>query len=174
MKTKQTFYATVENGKLLMGERIKGVMSMFLSSLKGKIYFEIGKVESKRTISQNNFYWMYLGVIAEDTGNNANDLHEYFKRVLLLPIFQTVEIKGKKIEIKIPASTKKLSKLEFGEYIEKICALTGIPIPETELFLSLSPFSPSVAGGNIGRSGSQDEMARAGVRGLSGATPEHP
>ena len=162
MKTKRTFYANVENGKLLMGDRAKGVMNMFLSSLKGKIYFEIGKVESKRTLSQNNFYWMYLGVIAEETGNNINDLHEYFKRALLPPIFQTVEIKGKKIEIKIPASTKKLSKLEFGEYIEKICAMTGVPIPNTELFHSLISLSPPEIGVTR-RCIGQDEMVRAGV-----------
>jgi len=80
----------------------------------------------KRSRSQNNYYWVYLQAIERETGNNANDLHEYFKRTLLPPVFKTVL--GK--EFKIPASTTELSKVEMGEYLDKIAALTEVPLPD--------------------------------------------
>lgn len=81
-----------------------------------------------RSHSQNAYYWVYLGVIERETGNNANDLHEYFKRVLLPPVHKTVL--GK--EIKLPASTTDLDKSDFTIYLDKICALTNVPIPNPE------------------------------------------
>jgi hypothetical protein len=81
-----------------------------------------------RTRSQNSYYWVYLGVIAEETGDNPDDLHEFFKRKLLHPVFKT--IRGE--EIKLPRSTTELTKLEFGEYLDKICALTNIPLPDPQ------------------------------------------
>jgi hypothetical protein len=65
-------------------------------------------------------------VIERETGQDTNDLHEYFKRTLLPPVFKTVM--GK--EFKIPASTKDLNKAAFGEYLDKIAAMTGMPVWE--------------------------------------------
>jgi len=79
-----------------------------------------------RSLSQNSYYWVYLGVIADETGDNAEDLHEFFKRKLLPPVFKTIQ--GE--EIKLPRSTTDLSKGEFTEYLDKICALTNIPLPD--------------------------------------------
>lgn len=90
--------------------------------------FKLSPVESLRTLSQNKLYWLYLGVIERETGNNASDLHEYFKRKLLPPKF--IHVFGK--EVKIPSSSTDLKKHEFGEYMDKICAETNIPIPVLE------------------------------------------
>src|SRR5947209_12274567 len=81
-----------------------------------------------RTHSQNAYYWVYLGVIARETGDNADDLHEFFKRKLLPPVLKTIQ--GE--EIKLPRSTTELSKTDFGEYLDRICALTNIPLPDPE------------------------------------------
>lgn len=92
---------------------------------KGEFVAEIDKVKAKRSLDQNAFYWLYLGVIEKETGNTATDLHELFKRKFLPPI-------PKKIlgtEFKIPASTTTLNKSEFTEYLDKICAMTNVPIP---------------------------------------------
>jgi hypothetical protein len=89
----------------------------------------IEEIKPTRTLSQNAYYWVYLDVIATETGDNADDLHEYFKRKLLPPVFKT--IRGE--EVKLPASTTELSKVEFGEYLDKICALTNVPLPDAEL-----------------------------------------
>lgn len=105
----------------------------------GKL-FKIENQVTTRSLSQNALYWMYLGIIEQETGNVANDMHEYFRRTLLLPVF--VKVFGK--EIKIPSSTKGLSKTAFGEYIEKIVAATNVPIPDTEDFNKWKDSSPLV------------------------------
>lgn len=88
--------------------------------------------EPSRTNTQNNFYWLYLSVIERETGNNQNDLHEFFKRQFLPPQKITVTINGQEMERMIPASTTKLSKNDFGDYLDKICALTNVPIPDPQ------------------------------------------
>ena len=98
---------------------------MLCPTCKGK-----GQVEhSPRSLSQNAYYWAYLRVIEQETGHTADDLHEYLKRKLLPPRFITILDQ----EIKIPASTTKLNKHEMGEYLDKIAALTGVPLPDPEM-----------------------------------------
>lgn len=101
----------------------------FLEQNNGKkLVMEIEIDKARRSLDQNAFYWLYLGVIEKETGNTATDLHELFKRKFLPPI-------PKKIlgtEFKIPASTTTLNKAEFGEYLDKICSLTNVPIPVIE------------------------------------------
>lgn len=101
---------------------------------------KIEQIITKRSINQNRFYWLYLEQIEMETGNTANDLHEYLKRVLLTPKFITVL--GK--EIKIPKSTAELNKIEFGEYMEKINALTGVEIPDNEAYKEWLDSAPDV------------------------------
>ena len=90
-----------------------------------KLVVEVELEKSRRSLDQNAFYWLYIGVIEKETGNLATDLHELFKRKFLPPIPK--KILG--IEFKLPARTKDLSKVEFGEYLDKISAFTEIPIP---------------------------------------------
>lgn len=88
--------------------------------------FRIEMVSEKRSLSQNAFYHLYLSVIERETGNNADDLHELFKRTLLPP--RLITVMGK--ELKIPATTTTLTKSDFGDYMERICATVNIPIPD--------------------------------------------
>jgi hypothetical protein len=87
-----------------------------------------------RSMSQNKLYWLYLEVIERETGNNANDLHELFKRKFLPAKFIKVRIKGKETEIKIPSSTTELNKLEFVDYMDKISSETEIAIPDSQSY----------------------------------------
>lgn len=101
----------------------------FLEQNEGKeVEVEINVKKSRRSLDQNSFYWLYLGVIERETGNLATDLHELFKRKFLPPIPK--KILG--VDFKIPSSTTELNKVEFGEYLDKISALTNIPIPVIE------------------------------------------
>lgn len=119
------FIFKAENGKPRFAEMSEVRFRDHLKAHDGKTY-EIRLRETKRTLQQNRFYWLYLEVIEAETGNSANDLHEYFKRVHLPPRF--IMVMGK--EVKIPASTTALSKWEMGEYMEKICAECAVPIPD--------------------------------------------
>lgn len=120
------FYGLIKKGELVLDnpERYKLYLQ---ANLEGKkVSLTIEKKFNKRSMNQNNLYWGYLGIIEEETGNMANDLHEYFKRVFLPPVFK--EVLGK--TFKIPSSTTDLSKGGMVEYLMKISSLTGVPIPD--------------------------------------------
>jgi len=120
------FNATVKEGKLNFGSQFNEArFRSWLKDMEGK-EVKISKIDRSRTILQNRFYWEFLNIISRETGDDPNSLHEYLKRKLLPPVFITV--RGE--EIKIPASTTKLSKIEMGEYIDRISALVEIPVPD--------------------------------------------
>jgi hypothetical protein len=123
---RNVYLAKSIDGKLSLGSELnKALFQQDLKQHEGKTY-RIERVIPKRSNSQNRMYWAYLNIIEYETGNNANDLHELFKRTLLPPKF--IIVMGK--EIKIPKSTTELTKLEFGEYLDKIGAETGVPVPD--------------------------------------------
>lgn len=130
------FRATIQEGKLSFG-RQKPALLEFLAAHEGR-HVTIELEKKGRSRSQNAYYWVYLGVIARETGDNADDLHEFFKRKLLPPIHKT--IMGR--EVRLPASTTDLSKADFGEYLDKICALTNVPLPDPEAVGYISNYGP--------------------------------
>lgn len=98
-----------------------------LIPLEGKfITFDI--VKKNRSNSQNNYYWNYLRIISQETGENETDLHELFKRKFLIPEYKVVM--GQ--EIKIPTTTTSLSKTDFSDYLDKISSFTAISLPSPE------------------------------------------
>jgi len=107
-----------------------GVKALFIAHLKeheGKRY-RIEYVEDARSLSQNAYYWVYLDVIAGETGHTPEELHTLFKRKFLPRKFKLVL--GEHIEIE--QSTTRLKKHEFGEYLDRIAAETGVPLPDPE------------------------------------------
>lgn len=122
------FIAKSVDGKLSLGS--EGNKTRFSEDIKdhtGAIY-RIERLESQRTLSQNNYYWFYLSLIERETGNAAVELHEFFKRKFLLP--KHISVMGN--DIRIPGTTTGLKKHEFSEYLDKICALTNVPLPNPE------------------------------------------
>jgi hypothetical protein len=103
----------------------------------------IEKPKSVRSMQQNSFYWVYLELISRETGNDPNDLHEYFKTKMLPR--KIVEIHGKHghYEFEKIKSTTELSKLEMGEYMDKICAVTEVPIPDPKEYLLANGYIPN-------------------------------
>lgn len=81
-----------------------------------------------RTRSQHNYYWVYLEVVSRETGHTAEELHAWAKKTFLPRRYATVM--GKEVEIE--PTTKTLSKLAFGEYLDRICAETGVSLPDPQ------------------------------------------
>lgn len=87
---------------------------------------------SQRTSNQNRLYWLWLGIIEQETGSNAKALHEFFKELLITP--ELVDAFGE--TQKIYKSTTDMSCKEFTtylNYIQSFCSSeVGItlPIPE--------------------------------------------
>lgn len=121
------FHALIRNGKLTMGKVLAERFEKWKRGNEG-VEVVIQPWKPTRSSSQNAYYWVYLGIIAKETGELENDLHQLFKRKFLAPVFRTVM--GE--EVSIPRSTTKLSKMDFGDYLDKICALTNVPLPDPE------------------------------------------
>ena len=132
------FNAKIEGGKFVIEQKTK--WKHYLSGLNENTLLSVSveKRKNTRSISQSRYYWLYLEVIENETGNTASDLHEFFKRKFLRPV--TKKILGE--EIKLPASTTNLTKSDFGDYLDKIAALTLVPIPDRELAVYISNDKP--------------------------------
>jgi len=120
------FRGTVAQGELKMWSP-EGFRK-HLSSLRGEVEVIVRKWKKRRVIEQNSLYWAYLKMIEEDTGNPSVYLHEYFKNSLLP--HRVISLGGKKYEV--PMSTTELSTIEFTNYLKRIEAETGLPIPPVQ------------------------------------------
>ena len=93
-----------------------------------------------RSLSQNNLYWLYLGVIESETGNEVDDLHKLFKKKFLP--WTIKEAFGEKL-LKL-TSTTELDSTDFTNYLMKIEQLTGVPIPDTKGFREERDSAPMI------------------------------
>ena len=62
----------------------------------GKWVVEVKRLQDKRTLDQNALYWRWLHIIAQETGNDAEEIHEAIKRKFLAPIY--VEVFGELVD----------------------------------------------------------------------------
>lgn len=76
----------------------------------------IKKKRWKRSINQNNLYWLWLTCLEQETGNDKDDLHDYFRLKFLGA--EQVNVLGETV-IRI-VSTTKSDTLEFKQYLDKI------------------------------------------------------
>lgn len=93
---------------------------------------EIKRHQRKRSINQNSLYWSWLNIIGNDTGHDADELHDFFK-ARFLPVIED-EVAGEAF-IRRP-STRKLTTLEMSEYMDKINSFAvsqlGIILPQPD------------------------------------------
>lgn len=84
--------------------------------------------KEKRSLDQNALYFMWCQIIADETGNDKDDIHEYLKAKFLG--WKFVRVKQDNLGIEVPLSTKNQSVKEMAEYMEKIqaWALTHLSI----------------------------------------------
>lgn len=134
------FHTQVKDGDLLFNSpHHKKIWHTFLSQFEGKkVEIQVNEKKSTRSQQQNSYYWLYLGVIAKETGNSKDDLHELFKGKFLSKGIK--EIFGEKVRMK--ASTTTLSVGRFVEYIMEIEQLTGVPAPDTKEYWGFSYHRP--------------------------------
>ena len=103
-----------------------------IQGLDGVWDIEITKHRKSRSVSQNRLMWMWLNIISQETGNDADDLHELLKIKFLgteKKVFLGTDIERAK-------STTKLNTIEFTNYLDKIETLAnsiGITLPHPEI-----------------------------------------
>lgn len=136
---KALFLFRAKSGKPSFAEQTEILFRQHLQQHEGAIY-EVYQRTKKRTLNQNALYWLFLDHIEQETGNNADYLHEYFRRTLLPPKF--IKVLGK--EIKVSKSTTELNSYEFRNYLDKIAAESNVAIPDTEDFKRWRDSAPLV------------------------------
>jgi len=114
-------------------ERDKQTAVDYINKLPDKPYdVNIKLHKQTRTCPQNRLYWMWINAISKDTGNEPNDLHEYFGNKWL-----------PEISVQMPdgvlhknQSTTQLNTAEFTAYLDKIqifaSAELGIILPNPD------------------------------------------
>ena len=126
---KVVFVAQIKNGNLSLGsEHNKQRFKRFLEGNEGKTLRIVESDKPLRSINQSKFYWLYLELIERELGQDAKSLHEWAKRKFLPAKF--IKVMGG--DIRIPGSTTDLTKGEFSDYMDRICAECGVPIPNPE------------------------------------------
>ena len=93
-------------------EAVEFVFSLFAQDKRVTIVI----TKEKRTLDQNNLYWLWLSCIAKETGNDKDDLHEYFIYKYLNP--ELVQVFEKMIYKRLSTST--LDTKQFTGYLNKI------------------------------------------------------
>ena len=116
----------------VVNEQTKAAAISYIQKLQeGKQYnISISLKREKRSIQQNRLYHLWLNCISSETGNEVEDLHDYFKDRFLS---RKVEIFGD--EYNTGTSTKKLNTAEFTAFLDKVqqfAAGQGIILPNPE------------------------------------------
>lgn len=76
----------------------------------------VRKSSRNRSTKQNNLYWQWMSIIASETGDSVDDLHDYFKRKFLgLQARQVLD----DVVITVKDSHS-LSTKEFAEYMTQV------------------------------------------------------
>lgn len=119
----------------LGGDTNKALFKQDIKENVGKKY-RIERVQHKRSLSQNNYFWFYLELVEQETGNDKHALHEYTKKYLTpkKEVTLTLWKDGKQYTRKgiIGKGTSELTKIEMGDVLDKLCADTGVALPNPQ------------------------------------------
>lgn len=132
----------VENGEILWKSQYHHSLwrSLLQASSGKRVWIEVYEHEKKlRTPESNRYYFgAYMNLIARETGNDVQSLHNYFRDELLPLLFpgkwddKILLRNGETKYFKAKPSTTDLNKSEFSEYIMEIERITGITAPPVE------------------------------------------
>ncbi len=118
---------TIFNGKPVFNERS---MYLFGQKNEGK-YVDLVLRKKRRTLSQNSYVHVLFQYLADETGQDKEEIKTVEKRRHLTP--HEIELYGQK-QMVLP-SLSKLENTEMSEFIEKVladCSFLGITVPSRE------------------------------------------
>lgn len=135
MKTRN-FIVKIEDKKIIWkSENHKNLFLKFIAQFSdGEYSLTIESNKQKRSDQQNNYYWLYLGIVSDESGYLPFEIHEWAKGKFLTTDIK--EIFGDKVRQK--KSTTKLTKSQFADYLLNIEIATGVPLPDTTEFFGYS------------------------------------
>lgn len=119
--------------KVTKSQDKRAVMAYLDRLPEGKTYnVTIVRHRERRTVDQNRLLWLWVNCISDETGQDKDDLHEYFKQKFLG--FDTKTLWG--VQVFKSVSTASLDTLQFTQYLERIRAFAaaelGIELPDPQ------------------------------------------
>jgi hypothetical protein len=130
------FRAQAKGGKLSFAPATLIKFAEWLTAHEGK-WLAIDEDKEDRSSSQLRMYRAWLRHVAQHTGNDEEELHEFLLDRCALRM--VVTIKGPKANVDIErvkrtsgGTTLSMSKDEMSDYMNKCAALTGYPLPTEE------------------------------------------
>jgi len=156
MTTSRKDFRIIAYSKAEIAKAIRILSNWGGVSEKNQIEILIRPYKRNRTREQNNLYWKWLSVIEADTGQDAEELHEYYKGKFLARIlvrdnekYAEMSERVKKVRadgyheiadqmrahIMFMTSTSALTTKQFSEYMDMIdrdAAEVGITLPQPE------------------------------------------
>ena len=101
-------------------------------SLEKQWNVTVARHQKRRSLSQNNLYWKWVEIVAEETGNDKEDVHDVFKKKFLTGEVREV-FDGHQV---MRRSTADLNKSAMTEYMDRVSAFCAtdlgiiLPLPE--------------------------------------------
>ena len=96
--------------------------------------------KERRSLNANALYWKWIGIIAEETGNDPDTVHEAFKQKFLIP--EEISFMGEKV---LYRSTARLDTGRMTDYMNQVYATATselgilLPVPEDETNKETTP-----------------------------------
>jgi hypothetical protein len=81
-----------------------------------KRWVKIEYIPETRSINQLRYIWLVFTIIANDTGNNSQDIYDYYLEKF--PTYKDVILHGEEVRIKISMSG--MSKEQMSRFIDQV------------------------------------------------------
>jgi hypothetical protein len=113
-------FGEVIDKKLVL--RNRDTFNQQLREMKGRVTVTVEKARSRRSLSQNAYYWgVVVSMVSEETGYTPEEVHEVLKEKFNSKDLVLANYYGDVMEeVRIGVSTSELNKLDFCAYIERI------------------------------------------------------
>ncbi len=111
MKILRSYTFEVEDGKV---EFLHGDVEAAVNKLKdGKYVMVIKEIQHSRSLQQNRLYWIWLTIIADETGHEPKEMHEYFRAEFLTCLDKKFPYVRSTTDLSVGEFTAYLNKIEF-------------------------------------------------------------
>lgn len=117
-----TTFGTIRNGRLFLHDR-RGFNESLRRFRDGAVVqIEVTKRQAVRSLNQNKYYFgVVLQLLSEHTGYTPDELHDFCKMRFLPKRLAFCDGNGEvKGEYVLGGSTRRLSTIDFGNYMEDI------------------------------------------------------
>lgn len=127
-----TFRAFIRNGELVLPPRFKE-----WARQQSFAALEIEHVKPERTLSELRMYRAWLHGVAEQTGNDESELHEFLIDRCAPTVATTIRGSKGSVEVERKKRTSgghslTMDKHEMSEFMQRCSVLTGYPLPTDE------------------------------------------